>query len=605
MISRADPPPDVVRLPSHEALAVAPPRLPRRHARVRHFRPLRHPHARPRARDRKAPADARRYAIFAAAVAARPPFRFTATFSVDSTLQDFGADGLTAGATQTFAAQTIAANTTDTYNDTAVFGSFRSHATNGGADLLDTFTVNQVPEPGTIGLFGIGAVALRAADGAPDALLRTSRFNAETVVSHGRTRAEAPFPAPNLSDYNRASWTKDGAMKTLTQFIITAALLAVPIGPASPSQVAAEPPAARAAKASLSAADLDPLLKVVQANAAARRVAGGDKWLAELVTVQAALGDLTGAEATAKKVKFPYEAQANAQVLSLRAAKQRAAAADAAAAEVRRQKLHALDEKLAVEVARTEAQAGRLPAARAIAGLFEPGVYASGAWLAIATASGQKADLDKAMASFRRPPEEDDLAPVAEAQAACGDTAAALKTAERIRTESFRAGALARAARARARRGDVDGAKSAAAAIKPDNINHVNWAWSSVAAALAEKGDVEGTRAALANAQKTMDYAVVLAILPYAQAKAGDVDGAKSAAAALKKQQYKAAAATALAHGLIARALADRGDAAGARLSIEESARAAAGNAEAALPGLSAALFGPEAVESVLTAVTD
>jgi len=83
------------------------------------------------------------------------------TFSVDSTLQDFGADGLTAGATMTFAAQTIAANTTDIYNDTSVYGAFRSHANQGGADLLDTFSVTQtVPEPATFGVIALGAAAL-------------------------------------------------------------------------------------------------------------------------------------------------------------------------------------------------------------------------------------------------------------------------------------------------------------------------------------------------------------------------------------------------------------------------------------------------------------
>ncbi|HEY7119763.1 MAG TPA: PEP-CTERM sorting domain-containing protein [Tepidisphaeraceae bacterium] len=83
------------------------------------------------------------------------------TFSVDSKLQDFGTDGLTPGATMTFAAQTIAANTTDIYNDTSVYGAFRSHATNGGADLLDTFSVSQtVPEPATLGVIGLGAAGL-------------------------------------------------------------------------------------------------------------------------------------------------------------------------------------------------------------------------------------------------------------------------------------------------------------------------------------------------------------------------------------------------------------------------------------------------------------
>lgn len=83
------------------------------------------------------------------------------TFSVDGSLQDFGADGLTPGATNTFAVQTIAANTTDMYNDTTVFGAFRSHAAQGGADLLDTFTITQqTPEPAALGLVGMAAVGL-------------------------------------------------------------------------------------------------------------------------------------------------------------------------------------------------------------------------------------------------------------------------------------------------------------------------------------------------------------------------------------------------------------------------------------------------------------
>jgi hypothetical protein len=84
------------------------------------------------------------------------------TFSVDSTLQDFGADGVTPGTTQTFAAQTIAANTTDIYNDTSVFGAFRAHAGSGGADLLDTFSVSQsaTPEPGACCLLGVGVLGL-------------------------------------------------------------------------------------------------------------------------------------------------------------------------------------------------------------------------------------------------------------------------------------------------------------------------------------------------------------------------------------------------------------------------------------------------------------
>jgi hypothetical protein len=85
------------------------------------------------------------------------------TFSVDGVLQDFGTDGLTPGAIQTFAPQTIATDTTDMYNDTSVFGAFRSHAGQGGADLLDTFSISQnTPEPTTLGFLGLGAIGMLA-----------------------------------------------------------------------------------------------------------------------------------------------------------------------------------------------------------------------------------------------------------------------------------------------------------------------------------------------------------------------------------------------------------------------------------------------------------
>lgn len=87
------------------------------------------------------------------------------TFTVGGSVQDFGPTGTTAGVITTFAAQTLTANTTDIYNDPTVFGAFRSHASTGGADLLDNFSITQaVPEPGSIGvclLAGLMSVGIR------------------------------------------------------------------------------------------------------------------------------------------------------------------------------------------------------------------------------------------------------------------------------------------------------------------------------------------------------------------------------------------------------------------------------------------------------------
>jgi len=80
------------------------------------------------------------------------------TFSVGGAIQDFGIDGLTPGATMTFAPASISANTTDIYNDTTAFGGFRGHAGTGGADMYDNFSITQtVPEPAS--LMGLAAVA--------------------------------------------------------------------------------------------------------------------------------------------------------------------------------------------------------------------------------------------------------------------------------------------------------------------------------------------------------------------------------------------------------------------------------------------------------------
>jgi hypothetical protein len=82
------------------------------------------------------------------------------TFSVGGSIQDFGIDGLTPGATMTFAPANISANTADIYNDTTAFGSFRGHAGTGGADMYDNFSITQaVPEPGSmLALASIGVL---------------------------------------------------------------------------------------------------------------------------------------------------------------------------------------------------------------------------------------------------------------------------------------------------------------------------------------------------------------------------------------------------------------------------------------------------------------
>jgi hypothetical protein len=85
------------------------------------------------------------------------------TFSVSGFLQDLGANGLTPGATLTFGPETsgAAATTADIYSDTTVFGAFRGHASTGGADLYDNFSITQpVPEPASLGLLGLAAVAM-------------------------------------------------------------------------------------------------------------------------------------------------------------------------------------------------------------------------------------------------------------------------------------------------------------------------------------------------------------------------------------------------------------------------------------------------------------
>ena len=86
------------------------------------------------------------------------------TFTVAGFLQDMGTDGLTPGTSLTFGPENSSnANTVDLYTDTAVYAGFRGHASTGGADMYDNFSVLQpVPEPASLGLLGLAAMTLGA-----------------------------------------------------------------------------------------------------------------------------------------------------------------------------------------------------------------------------------------------------------------------------------------------------------------------------------------------------------------------------------------------------------------------------------------------------------
>jgi len=86
------------------------------------------------------------------------------SFTVSGLLQDLGADGLTPGTTLTFGPETSSnTSTPEIYADTTVFGAYRGHASTGGADTYDNFSITQpVPEPASFGLLGLAAMAFGA-----------------------------------------------------------------------------------------------------------------------------------------------------------------------------------------------------------------------------------------------------------------------------------------------------------------------------------------------------------------------------------------------------------------------------------------------------------
>jgi hypothetical protein len=81
------------------------------------------------------------------------------TYSVSGAVDNYGADGLTPSG-NVFAFNNYAVLvTTALASDTAIWGGFLADSAN-GTDHLDMFTIQQVPEPSTCALLGLGAAAL-------------------------------------------------------------------------------------------------------------------------------------------------------------------------------------------------------------------------------------------------------------------------------------------------------------------------------------------------------------------------------------------------------------------------------------------------------------
>ena len=143
-------------------------------------------------------------------------------------------------------------------------------------------------------------------------------------------------------------------------------------------------------------------------------------------------------------VAIPQE-DAIGRLVALRAAAQN----KDVVAEIRRLKLQVLREPVLVQIVRVEAEAGRLPAARAVIGMLGNSLYARHAALELARATRQKADVEQAVAMFRQPPEGSELVNIADAYARAGDVRSAVAAAQKVK-DFDRADALCRIARARA-----------------------------------------------------------------------------------------------------------------------------------------------------------
>jgi tetratricopeptide (TPR) repeat protein len=374
-------------------------------------------------------------------------------------------------------------------------------------------------------------------------------------------------------------------------------LIALLFAPPANAQAKASPTsAASRPTSSLTAADLEGLLKL------AAETAGGGDSLEQLGNLQARAGDFDAAAATAKKLDGFELARVTGRVVAYRAARQH----KTAAAELRRLNLGKTDGEVLDEVVLTLAEEGNLAEARAVAQMLSQGIYAGEAWLMIARASKQKADFDRAMSNFKQPPDGVTFGQVLEARAACGDVSGAIQQAEAAKNHGEREGALWRIARVQALAGDFDAAKATAGRIDANaEMLDSDQTWTCIAAASAAKGDVAGTKAALDRVRWALRKPRVTSVLAYAQAKAGNLPAAKETAAALATDaRGKEAKAACFAYGMIAAALAEKGDQQGARAMLDEARKTALtirkkpDRVDGVLLVLKGALVGPRAVET-------
>jgi hypothetical protein len=135
---------------------------------------------------------------------------------------------------------------------------------------------------------------------------------------------------------------------------------------------------------------------------------------------------------------------------------------------------------------------------------------------------------------------------IARTQAQAGDVAAARATAKTIKEEGARFFALIAVARVQAEMGDPAGAKAAVKHFPSQAAEFVNEAFVVAATAQARRGDIAGAKAIANIITDRSSRAEALSGIARAQAKAGDVTGAKATASAMTEDAYKASALAAI-----------------------------------------------------------
>jgi hypothetical protein len=406
-----------------------------------------------------------------------------------------------------------------------------------------------------------------------------------------RRRAEFTMPDEMFLKFSQCTPRGRKIQPILTSIVLTMSVLSSIVN----AQTRPTTPTSRPTP-TLTAPDFAGLFKV------AATTLNGEGSLEELGKLQARVGDFAGAEATAKKIQGWGLAHVTGRVVAYRAATQGATATT----ELLRLGLDAGDEQVLDEVVMVLSETGNFAEARNVARLLPRGVYAAVAWLTIARSSRQQTDLEQAMGNFREPPDGVNFGQAVEARAACGDVTGAMKQAEAAKGAGDRPEALWRIARVQARAGDFAAAKATAERIgAKDNMLESDQAWTCIATALAAKGDVAGTKAAIERVQWGLRKPQVTSVLAYAQAKAGDLAGAKQTAAQLVATgRTNEDSAACFAYGLIAAALAERGDTPGARAMLAQAETTIStfqsrdAKVDGILLAMKGALLGPCAVET-------